>query len=220
MSGAEFLLWMRGPGISFAALFFIAGVVLRLIEILMLGRTKNLAELRGSGSTAGMRTIATRFLPADANTFRRSLPTIVLGYLFHIGLFVVIFLLTPHIKLFQSVFHIGWPGLPTPVVDFFTVVALVSMLGLLWRRVSNRLLRFLSTGEDYLSWAVTFMPLLTGYLSYHHLLLPYSWMLGIHILSVALLLVIFPFTKLMHSFTLFIARYYNGAIAGEKGVQQ
>jgi nitrate reductase gamma subunit len=32
-------------------------------------------------------------------------------------------------------------------------------------------------------------------------------------------MVVFPFTKLMHTFSLFIARYYNGAIAGYKGVQ-
>ena len=220
MSGAEFLLFVRGPVIAVAAFIFVLGVALRLIEILMLGRAENLAELRGSGSKGGALTIVKRFLPADTNSFRRSMPTIVAGYVFHIGLLVVIFLLTPHIEFIQSVFHLSWPGLPTPVIDFFAVTALIAMIFILWRRVSNRLLRFLSTGEDYLLWAVTFLPLLTGYLSYHHLLLPYSWMLGIHILSVALLLVVFPFTKLMHTFTLFIARFYNGAIAGEKGVQQ
>ena len=42
---------------------------------------------------------------------------------------------------------------------------------------------------------------------------------ALHILSVELLMVLFPFTKLSHAFTLWIARWYNGAIAGYKGVQ-
>jgi nitrate reductase gamma subunit len=48
---------------------------------------------------------------------------------------------------------------------------------------------------------------------------PYPLVLGLHILSVELLLVVFPFTKLMHALTFVIARWFNGAIAGRKGVQ-
>jgi nitrate reductase gamma subunit len=44
-------------------------------------------------------------------------------------------------------------------------------------------------------------------------------LIAIHILSVELLMVVFPFTKLTHAVTLFMARYYNGAIAGYKGVK-
>jgi nitrate reductase gamma subunit len=93
------------------------------------------------------------------------------------------------------------------------------MLVLLWRRVTEPVARYLSDFEDYLVWLVSFLPLLTGYMSYHHLLLPYHWMLGIHILSVEALLVLFPFTKLTHAVTFMIARYYTGHRAGEKGVQ-
>jgi nitrate reductase gamma subunit len=46
-----------------------------------------------------------------------------------------------------------------------------------------------------------------------------AMLIGIHILSVELLMILFPFTKLSHAFTLFLARWYNGAIAGYKGVQ-
>jgi hypothetical protein len=35
---------------------------------------------------------------------------------------------------------------------------------------------------------------------------------------VELLLVVLPFTKLIHTFTVFFSRWYNGAIAGRKGV--
>ncbi len=38
-------------------------------------------------------------------------------------------------------------------------------------------------------------------------------------LFVELLMIVFPFTKLMHAFTIFLARWYNGAISGFRGVQ-
>lgn len=220
MSGAEFLLWARGPAIQFAAFIFVAGVAIRIAEILILGRKKNLAELRDSGIKGGFKTILRRSVPADKTTFQRSMFTYTVGYVFHIGLLVAIFLLAPHIEVFKQVLGFGWPALPTPFVDFLTVLSLIAMMAILWRRITHPLINFLTTPGDYVAWGLTFVPLLTGYLAYHHLLLPYEWMLGLHIFSVALLMVAFPFTKLMHTFTLFIARYYNGAMAGEKGVQQ
>ena len=67
--------------------------------------------------------------------------------------------------------------------------------------------------------ALTLAPLLSGYLAFHHLLLPYTLMLALHILSVELLLVFMPFTKLFHTVSLFIARWYNGDALGHKGAR-
>jgi len=219
MTGIEFLALVRGPLLGGAVAVFVFGMVLRFFEIFMLGRKKNLAVLRNSGVGAGLRTMLSRSLPADRNTFRRSAFTIVAGYVFHIGLFIALFLLAPHIELFRSVFGLSWPALPTPVVDFAVVLTMVALLAILWRRLTNPVLKLLSTSGDYLAWLLTFVPLLTGYMAYHHLFFPYIWLLGLHIFSVELLLVLFPFTKLTHTFTLFAARWYNGLMAGQKGVQ-
>lgn len=219
MTSPEFLLFVRGPGLQIASAIFLFGMALRLLEILLLGRRAELAEKRDSGALAGLRTVFTRFLPADANTAHRSLLLIVAGYVFHVGLLVAIFFYAPHIQLFAEVFGISWPALASPIVDFLTVLAMVAMLILLWRRVTNPVAKYLSTFEDYLVWLLSFLPLITGYLSFHHLLLPYTWMLGLHILSVEVLLVVFPFTKLTHAFTAFMSRWYTGYKAGEKGVQ-
>ena len=219
MTSAEFLLWVRGPGLQIAAVIFAFGIILRFFEIYMMGRKKNLSAKRAGGTAAGFRTVATRFLPADSETMRRSMFTVVAGYIFHIGLFVTLFLFVPHIELFGALTGLTWPGLPMPVVDFFTVISMIALLGLMWQRLTKPVLRMLSTGQDHLVWTLTFLPLLTGYLAYHHLFLPYTWMLAIHILSVELLMILFPFTKLMHAFTLFVSRWYTGSMAGEKGVK-
>ena len=68
-------------------------------------------------------------------------------------------------------------------------------------------------------WLVTILPLVTGYMAFHRIGLPPPQLIAIHILSVELLMVVFPFTKLMHTFTFLMARYYNGAIAGYRGVK-
>jgi nitrate reductase gamma subunit len=141
----------------------------------------------------------------------------VLGYLFHLAFFVTLLFYLPHIKLFEDVLGLRWPGLPTTVVDAVAMVGIISMIAILVYRLRHPVKRMLSTYDDYLSWAVTFLPLLTGYLAYHHMLLPYTTMLAVHILSVELLMVTLPFTKLTHGFSVFISRWYNGSILGRKG---
>ena len=218
MSEIEFLNWVRGPGFQIATIIFVAGVIIRFAEILLLGRKTNLAEAKGSEMSSGLRAIVTKSIQ-DKSTFQRSMITIVTGYIFHLGLFITIFLFAPHILMFKDVFGFGWPSLPTPVVDAMTVVTIIALLAVLVHRMRNTVLKFLTTTEDYLVWLVTILPLITGYIAFHRMGLTAPTLLAIHILSVELFLVIFPFTKLMHSFTIVLSRWYGGAISGYRGVK-
>lgn len=218
MTEIEFLNWVRGPGFQIAVIIFIAGIIIRLVEILMLGRKQNLAEAKGSEMGSGLRTVITRSVP-DAATFKKSTFTIVAGYVFHIGLFVCIFFFAPHILMFKDAFGFGWPAVPTPIVDALTVVSIIALLAILVNRMRNTVLRFLTTTEDYLVWMLTILPLITGYIAFHRIGLSAPTLLAIHILSVELLMVAFPFTKLMHTFSVFLSRWYGGAISGYRGVQ-
>ena len=218
MSEIEFLSWVRGTGFQIAVIIFIAGVIIRLGEILLLGRKTNLAEAKGSEMGGGLRTVVTRSVP-DKSTFKRSAFTIVAGYIFHIGLFVTIFLFAPHILMFKDILGFGWPSVPTPIVDALTVVSIIALLAILVHRMRDNVLRFITTTEDYLVWLLTILPLITGYIAFHRIGMTAPTLLAIHILSVQLLLIAFPFTKLMHAFTLVLARWYNGAISGYRGVQ-
>jgi nitrate reductase gamma subunit len=217
MTETELLMWARGPALQVATIIFLLGVLVRILEILVLGRKANLAAARGSAVAGGLRTIVTRSFP-DRGTLQRSTFNVVAGYVFHIGFFVVLFLFAPHVLVFQDVLGFGWPSLPTPVIDATTLVTIAALLAVLVHRVRHPVMRFLSRFEDYLVWFVTILPLITGYLAFHRTGLSPQLLIAIHILSVELLMVVFPFTKLMHAFTLFMARYYNGAIAGYRGV--
>lgn len=217
MSAMELLLWARGPGLGIAVAIFLFGMTLRLFEIYSLGRKTDLAAPRSPTPGSGWRTVFSRSLPYQG-TWRRSGLTVVTGFVFHIGLFIVLLFLLPHIKLIHSLTGLSWPALPTSLVDLVTVLTLIALLVVLVHRLMDPVKRLLSGFGDYLAWAVTFLPLLTGYMAYHHLMLDYTLLLALHILSAELLLVVFPFTKLTHTFTLFIARWYNGDIAARKGV--
>ena len=218
MSETELLVWVRGPALQIATLIFLLGVVVRIVEILMLGRKKDLSEARGSAVAGGLRTIFTRSIP-DRGTLQRSTFNVVAGYVFHIGFFVVLLFFAPHILVFQDALGVSWPSIPTPVIDATTIVTIIALLAVLVHRLRHPVMRFLSRFQDYLVWLLTILPLITGYLAFHRVgLAPPAMLMVIHILSVELLMVVFPFTKLMHAFTLFMARYYNGAISGRRGV--
>ena len=218
MSEIEFLNWVRGQGFQIAVIIFIAGVIIRFAEILLLGRKTNLAEAKGSEMGGGLRTIVTRSVP-DNSTLKRSTFTIVAGYIFHIGLFVTIFLFAPHILMFKDVIGFGWPSVPTAIVDALAVISIITLLAILVHRMRDNVLKFISTKEDYVVWMLTILPLITGYIAFHRIGMTAPTLLAIHILSVELLLVAFPFTKLMHAFTLVMARWYTGAISGYRGVE-
>jgi nitrate reductase gamma subunit len=218
MTETDFFLWVKGPAFHVATVVFVVGVLVRIVEILALGRAPDLAEPKGNATLAGFRVTMTRMIPKRGTITKRSAFTEIGGWIFHVGMLLVIFFSAPHILVFKEILGFGWPSLPTPLIDALTAISIIAMIAVGIHRLLDPVLRLLSRFQDYLALLVTMLPLLTGFLAYHHALLPYTTMLAIHILSVELLMVVFPFTKLMHAFTLFFSRYYNGATQGYKGV--
>jgi nitrate reductase gamma subunit len=218
MSDMDLLLWVRGPGLQIALTIFIAGMLLKLFEIFSLGRKQDLSVPRPGNTAAGWKTILSRSLP-NRTLLKRTFPAYLMGYTFHIGFFVALLFPAPHIQLFRNTVGLGWPALPSQLVDGITLITILALLLMLAHRLTHPVKRFLSTFDDYASWALTLAPLLSGYLTVHHLLLPYTLMLALHILSVELLLIFMPFTKLFHTVSLFISRWYNGDALGHRGAR-
>jgi len=218
MDANELLSWARGPGFDIAMIIFVAGMLLRLLEILALGKKPDLSPPRGSGPKGGAKTIMSRMLPRK-QVFDKEPLRIINGYVLHIGFFIVLFLYGPHIVLFESFLGFGWPALPSGVIDAVGAITIVSLIAALVFRLNNKVLRFLTHTGDYIAWAVTLLPVLTGYLAYNHLIGSYTMMLALHLLSVELLLVVAPFTKLTHMFSFAMARWYQGYQAGRRGVE-
>jgi len=218
MSGPELLLWARGAGLQIAISIFLFGLLVRFVELWLLGRKTDLSVARANAVGPGVRTVVSRSLPMPGAL--KHTPLVFLGgYVFHIGFLVTLLFYVPHIHFLQSILGFGWPGLPPFLIDVIGLVTIATLIALLVQRFTDPVRRFLSRADDYVSWTVTFLPLLTGYAAFHRLGTDYTLMLALHILSVELLLIVIPFTKLMHMFTFALARWYNGAIAGRKGVR-
>jgi len=219
MTTIALLTWARGPGLTIAISILILGVVVRVIEMLMLGRKKDLSEPReGSSAKYGWRTVITRFMP-PLSASHVSPIVFMASYIFHIGLFLMVFFYVPHMTVIRELIGFGWPVLPSWLIDAVTLLTMISMLIVMWHRLNNKVKFFLSGFNDYYSWVVTLLPVVTGYFAYHRLVLPYNEMLVVHILSVEILLISLPFTKLMHTFTFVFSRWYTGEAAGRKGVK-
>jgi len=117
---------------------------------------------------------------------------------FHIG-FVVVFLgLGAHITFIKGLTGLSSPNLPTNLIVVVGVITLASLVAALVRRLINPVQRLISTFDDYSTWLVTVLPLVTGLAAAAHFGEHYENTLAVHILSVELFLIWLPFSKLMH----------------------
>jgi nitrate reductase gamma subunit len=128
-----------------------------------------------------------------------------------------VLLFTPHILFLGSLLGVSWPGLPSSAITIVSVITLTLFLAVLFRRVTNRVMRLLSNFDDYFSWFITMLVMVTGLAATAHIGGPYETLLAVHILSVDILLIWFPFGKLMHAFYIFPSRAINGALLSRKG---
>jgi hypothetical protein len=158
------------------------------------------------------------FLPWLKNTFRKRPVIYLAGGLFHLGLFTIVFLGTPHMLVWQSLLGFGWRTLPLPVVDGLAAATLVAMAALLVARLVDPVLKLITGTADWLNWTVVFLPMLTGYVATHHLFSPYEMLLSLHVISVELLMIWIPFSSISHFIFYFFSRTIHGAQFGKRAV--
>ncbi len=215
----DLLGFARGPALKVALVIFILGVVWRIVGFALLRIRRDLNKPRTSVFkflTGGVIAVGTRSWP-HPEFIARTGPGEALGYSYHLGLFAVVLLFTPHIIFLGSLFGIVWPGLPSSVITVISVLTLTLFLAVLFRRVTNPVMRMLSNFDDYFSWFITMAVLVTGLAATAHVGARYETLLAWHILSVDALLIWFPFGKLMHAFYIFPSRAINGAVLARKG---
>jgi nitrate reductase gamma subunit len=221
----ELLDFARGPALWFSLLVLFAGSAWRVAAIYRLGAKPDLSEPRSTRLLAGaMRGIFAHMVPRRDFATTRVLGTLN-GYLYHLGLAVIVFGYLPHIHFVERLTGLAWPPLPEAVVYVAVGLTFVSLFIALLERLTDPVRRLLSGFDDYFSWFVVFLPLATGMIAIHQsypagavpapALDPLP--LAIHLLSVELLFVWLPFGKLAHAFLVFISRGVTGAAAARKG---
>ena len=217
----ELLEFARGPALTFALTVFVFGISFRIFSLFLMWRTRDASESSVRERPvfmAALREVLRRFWPQEAYKYQ-TLFNLVNGYLFHVGLFVIVFFLAPHVLFIEDLLGVSWPSLPNNVIFAVSIITMISMIAALAMRFANPVQRIISTFDDWFSWLVTFLPVLTGVVATTHLGARYETLLGLHILSVAVLLVWLPFGKLMHFFLVFVTRSQTGAHLSHRGAQ-
>ncbi|MDH3694954.1 MAG: hypothetical protein OER96_10330, partial [Gammaproteobacteria bacterium] len=200
MTETDFLNWVRGTGMQIALTVFLVGMIYRLLENYLIGRKEMLAEPKGDEWRHGLNTVWRRSLLHSSLTTRGYF-TLVAGYIFHLAFLITLFFFAQHIEMFKSLLGFGWPALPPLVISITAVLGIVALIAVLFHRITDPVKRMLSDFQDYLTWFLTFFPLITGFLLMTQSSLAYKGLLATHILSFELLLVAIPFTKLSHMIT-------------------
>jgi nitrate reductase gamma subunit len=216
----DLLSFARGPALKVAIGVFFVGVVWRVLALMLLRIRREHSRPRSSlfrYVSIGLFATASRSWP-HPQFIKRTGAGEALGYSYHMGLFAVILMYGPHIVFLAGLLGIGaWPGLPSSVITGIAVVTATLFAGVLYRRVTVPVIRMLSNFDDYFTWFITMLVLLTGLAASAHLGARYETLLAIHILSVDAMLIWFPFGKLMHAFYIMPSRALNGAILARKG---
>lgn len=224
----DLLDFARGPALAVALGVFVLGSAWRLARALTRPRMPDLSPPREgapSNATGALRHILRGLWPQrtfGSSTRFRGLN----GYIFHIGLALLFFGYAPHIAFVHRLTGLSWPALPDMAMYLTAGVTIVSLLLALLARMTNPVLQRLSVADDWISWSLTFLPILTGMavitepsamsLARAHVL--YRDPLAAHLLTLELLLIWFPFGKLMHAFWFAFSRGATGARFSHRGV--
>lgn len=223
MSWNEILIFARGPLFQAAMLIFIAGIAYRIFAVVLLGWKKDRvpnkgSKLRGVAVSYAKGLLILPFVPWVKNTTNRNMVTYLAGGLFHLGLFVVLFLGAAHMLVWKSLIGFGWPTLPVPIVDWLAAAAIAAMIALGFNRRMNPVLRLISGPAEWASLILVFVPMVTGYMMTHHLFFRYEVLYSLHMIAVDLLLIYIPFSRISHFVFYFFARTFHGAQAGKRAV--
>jgi nitrate reductase gamma subunit len=181
----DLLAFARGPGLHWALVIMIYGICWRLASFLIQFPERDVYWARkqfwlGRGHWQ------------------------IESYVMHVGILIVLFGFAPHIQLVSDLIGVGWPGLPIGLVWFAGSVTVVAMVAVLLHRPPDEGPRTWRVRVDeYFSWLVVLVPMVTGLLAFPHLggaslTPPVAALLTAHLLSAELLMVWLPFGRLAH----------------------
>jgi nitrate reductase gamma subunit len=225
----DLLEFARGPALVVAIAVFVLGSLWRLVGVLRLPPMHDLSPARAGApgrAAAAAHAILRGMWPRPAFSQRTRYITIN-GYVYHIGLALVFFGYAPHIAFIQRITGLWWPALPDALMYFAAAATIVSLLIALVLRMTDPVRKRISGAGDWITWAIVFLPVITGMAVLiepseailAHRQTVYRGPVAVHLLSLELLLIWFPFSKLMHAFLFVFSRGATGVRFSHRGVR-
>jgi nitrate reductase gamma subunit len=225
----DLLEFARGPALGVALTVFVFGALWRLARVLMQPRIRDLSPARAGmppNWVGALHAILRGMWPRKEFSTAVRFAT-VNGYAFHVGLALVFFGYAPHIAFVRRLTGLSWPALPDAVIYIAAGATIISLLMALLVRLTDPVRKLISNADDMITWTVTFLPLVTGMavvadpsvaiLVREHVI--FRGPLAVHLLTLELLLMWFPFGKLMHAVLFAFSRGATGARFNHRGVR-
>jgi nitrate reductase gamma subunit len=207
--------FIDGPLWYFSLLVFVIGIVWRLFSIFISGNKKDLSIPRESTLPGAISAVFGRFV-AKKEIAPQIRLQVIAGYMFHLGLFALLLFAAPHVAFLEKeLLGFGWTPMPYWAFIISAQVAFLGLLLLWLHRVLNPVTRLISSTDDHVAAILTFVVMFTGCLA---LLESFTGLRLLHRFTVELLLIYFPFSRLMHAITFIPSRAYTGAWFGRRGV--
>ena len=211
----------------FATLIFVVGLLYRINTYWRTPAPLLIPTTPAPTTQTGVVLRMTREVVFFESLFKANLWTWSMGWLFHASLALV---LVRHLRYFTEPVW-GWVAVAQPFGMYAGLTMLVGLLGLWARRLFVERIRYISTPSDHLMLAllvgIAASGLLMTFVTHADVVgvknffqswmqfsigaLPGDWVLYIHLLLVAVLLVIFPISKLLHAPGVFFSPSRNQA---------
>ncbi len=204
--------FVSGPLVWMSFLIFIGGSIYQLVTMYTLAK-KEKVVLPYMSLKFGLRSIFHWVIPFATKNWRLRPIMTVATFTFHFCLLLTPLFLLPHVLLIRKAWNISWFTLPEPLADFMTVLVMLACVFFLARRLILPEVKFVTSKSDYILLAITVLPFVTGFLSYHQIL-HYKSMVVFHILSGEAMLIAIPFTRLGHMIYFAFTRSYMGSEFG------
>jgi nitrate reductase gamma subunit len=195
-----------------AAIIFLAGVVYRTIQMLLLTRKKErvLCPSRSIREESPEER-KLKLLVSFQNSLIGKHPVMaIVSSVFHLCLFVAPLFAVGHSLVLYESWGVSFVSLPDGLIDVLTIVFLAGGVFFLVRRMVLPRVQALSTPYDYLLLFITVAPFLTGFFAYHQWF-DYKTVITLHLLAGEAMLIAIPFSKLGHMVFFFFIRIFLGS---------
>lgn len=208
-----------------AFLILIAGVGYKIYDFARTPAPLKIPTAMAPSSTSGVVLRMGREVVFFESLFKSNLWTWGLGWIFHMCLALA---LLRHLRYFTEPVWF-WVALVQPFGKYASLGMIFALTGLLARRFFVERIRYISTPSDYLMLVLLLAIALSGaimtfaahtdvistkaftigLMRFDLQALPPDWALYLHLLFVAVLLIIFPFSKLLHAPGIFFSPTRN-----------
>jgi hypothetical protein len=77
-------------------------------------------------------------------------------------------------------------------------------------------MKLLTGPAEILNWLFVFLPMITGYMMTHHMFFPYEVLYSLHMVSINVMLVWIPLSRISHFMFYFFSRTIHGVEWGKR----